>query len=220
MNRAIRASSARLTVLSAILLTAATTVAQTGQPRPNPGQSSIALHGFWTIEIHESDGRLVNRYQFNNALNDQRALLYILARQKSVGRWAVTLSDQFNVGQPCANGTTCALHEAGDSNVFSGSTKFTGLTVSADPLPLPTRLVLEGSFAAGATGQISRVATSLFVCDNTVAPATLCNGDFVSGALTTHITQQSGPPPLGPIPVAAGQIVQVRVEISFTPSTT
>ena len=82
MNRATRAASARLTVLSAILLAAATTGAQTGQPQPNPGQSSIALHGFWTIEIHESDGRLVNRYQFHNALNDQRALLFILARQR------------------------------------------------------------------------------------------------------------------------------------------
>ena len=220
MNRATRAASARLTVLSVILLTAATTVAQIGQPQPNPGQSSIALHGFWTIEIHESDGRLVNRYQFNNALNDQRALLFILARQRSVGRWAVTLSDYFNVGQPCANGTMCALHEAGDTNVFSSSTKFTGLTVSADPLPVPTRLVLQGTLTAGATGQISSVSTSLSVCDNTVAPATLCPSDFVSGPLTTHITQPSGPPPLGPIPVAAGQIVQVRVEISFTPSTT
>ena len=220
MNRAIRASSARLTVLSAILLTAATTVAQTGQSQPNPGQSSIAVHGSWTIEIHESDGRLVNRYEFNNALNDPRALLFILARQRSVGHWAVTLSDQFNVGRPCANGTGCALHEAGDTNVFSDTTRFTGLTVSADPLPNPTKIVLQGSFAAEATGQISYVATTLSVCDNTVAPATLCQSHLVSSSLTTHITQQSGPPPLGPIPVAAGQIVQVRVEISFTPSTT
>ena len=114
----------------------------------------------------------------------------------------------------------CALHEAGDSNIFSGSTPFTGLTVAADPLPVPTRLVLQGSFAAGATGQISRVATILSVCDNTVAPATLCPAGTVFQSLTTHVTQQSGPPPVGPIPVAAGQIVQVRVEISFTPSTT
>src|SRR5690242_12523973 len=113
MKRAIRASSARLTVLSAILLIAATTGAETAPPQPNPGQSSIAVHGFWTIEVHESDGRLVNRYQFNNALNDQRLLLFLLARQNSVGRWAVTLSDAFTVGQPCANGTVCALHEDG-----------------------------------------------------------------------------------------------------------
>ena len=219
MNRAIRAAGARLTVLSTILLTAATTGAHTAPPQPNPGQSSIAVHGFWTIEIRERDGRLVNRYQFNNALNDQRALLFILARQNSVGRWAVTLADQFNVGQPCANGTACALHEDGDTNVFSGSTKFTGLTVSADPLPIPTRLVLQGSFAAGAAGQISRVATNLSVCDNSTAPVTSCSAG-TSFQLTTHLTQQSGAPPLGPIPVAAGQIVQVRVEISFTPSTT
>ena len=219
MNRAIRAACARLTVLSAILLAAATTVAQTGHPQPNPGQSSIAVHGFWTIEIHESDGRLVNRYQFNNALNDQKALLFILARQKSVGRWAVILSDVFTVGQPCANGTICALHEAGDTHVFSGSTNFTSLTVSAEPLPAPTRLILQGSLTAGATGQISGVATYLSVCDNTVAPATLCP-DPAWTALTLHSTQPSGPPPVGPIPVAAGQIVQVRVEISFTPSST
>ena len=219
MNRAIRAAGARLTVLSTILLAAATTGAQTAQPQPEPGQSSIAVHGFWTIEVRESDGRLVNRYQFNNALNDQRALLFILARQNSVGRWAVTLGDQFNVGQPCANGTACALHEDGDTNVLSGSTKFTGLTVSADPLPFPTRLVLQGSLAAGATGQISRVATNLSLCDNSIAPVTSCSAG-PSYQLTTHLTQQSGAPPVGPIPVAAGQIIQVRVEISFTPSTT
>jgi hypothetical protein len=206
-------------VLSTILLAAATTGAQTAQPQPNRGQSSIAVHGFWTIEVREPDGRLVNRYQFNNALNDPRPLLFVLARQSSVGRWAVGLGDQFNVGQPCANGTACVLHEDGDNNVLSGSTKFTGLTVSADPLPLPTRVVLQGSFAAGATGQISRVSTNLSLCDNSVAPVTSCSGG-TSFQLTTHITQQSGAPPLGPIPVAAGQIVQVRVEISFTPSTT
>ena len=117
MNRAIHAASLRLTVLSTILLAAATTTAQTAQPQPNPAQSSIAVHGFWTIEIRERDGRLVNRYQFNNALNDQRALIFLLARQNSVGRWAVILSDQFNVGMPCANGTRCGLHEAGDNIV-------------------------------------------------------------------------------------------------------
>ena len=200
------------TALSALLLCATATPAH-AQEASNPG-AEIGLNGYWTIEVREKDGTRVARHEFHNALINQRSLLLALARQNTPGYWALMIDDFYTVGSPCGAGLQCALHEPGHTINFSDSTKFVVLSVSLDGAPIPNKLVLQGTFTAAATGQISEVESILTNCPNTSAPTSPCASGS-GNVLTSHRMQASGPPPIGPIPIAAGQIVQVRVEISF-----
>ena len=221
MARGLSIHGVRLTALSAFLLTAAVTAAQS---QSDLSQSSIRLHGHWTIEVRETDGRIVKRHEFDNALQDQRALLAIFGRVHSAGHWYVSLGDLYGDGEPCLSGTpavptTCTLQEPGDARVYSGSTKLSVLSVALEGSPSPNRLVLLGTFTAQNTGQISAVSTGLGVCDPAVAPSTPCTNGLAY-SLTFHAFAPTGPLGVGPIPVTAGQVVQVRVEISFSPAPT
>ena len=184
----------------------------------NPGAASIGVHGHWVIEVREADGTLVKRHEFDNALVSARSLLLALARQNTPGYWAVFINDVHGVGSPCAP-TVCALQEPGHGTVFSGTTKLVVLGVSLEGTPIPSKLVLQGTFTATATGQISAVDTILTNCANTVTPAAPCASSS-GNTLTSHLMQSSGAPPVGPIPVTAGQIVQVRVELAFSAAPT
>lgn len=219
MSRGLSAYGVRLTVLSAFLLLSA---AATGaQSQSGPSLSSIRVHGHWVIEVRESDGRIVGRHEFDNALEDQRALLAVFGRVNSVGHWYVGLGDLYGDGEPCVSGTpavptSCTLQEPGDARVYSSGTRLSVLSVALEGTPSPNQLVLQGTFTAQNTGQISSVVTGLGVCASTVAPSAPCT-DGLAFSVTRHVFAQTGAPGIGPIPVNAGQIVQVRVAISFSP---
>jgi hypothetical protein len=213
----------RLAVLSALpLLTAAAAGAQS-QPSSSP--STIVVRGHWAITVREPDGGLEKKYEFDNALVDARPLLLTISRQQSIAHWNVVLGDVYTVGEPCIGGTppgerSCILQEPGDSRSFSDAPRLAVLSVGLEGSPSPNKIVLQGTFTAPATGQISQVRTGVAVCANTIAPATPCD---VSSAysFTSHTMQPAGAPEAGgPIPVSAGQVVQVRVEISFTQAPT
>lgn len=222
MTSARRARGARFFTLGALLMLGASSAGAQQPQRSSPTQASITVQGHWTFEVRNADGSGVKRYEFDNALVSAKALLTTLARQNSAGRWNVILGDYEGV-DVCANGTppvrvACALQEPGDQVTFSDTKKFAALSVSLEGSPSPTTLVLQGTFTADLSGQITAVRTGLALCANTVAPASPCaNG---SGPIfTAHTMQPSAPPSAGgPIPVAAGQIVQVRVEIRFSSS--
>jgi hypothetical protein len=218
----------RLTVVSALLLAcAATAAAQDQAPASDPGRSSIGVYGHWVIEVRERDGSLVKRHEFNNALASPpgHVLVRMMARRFSAGYWSVLLQGTATLPSPCGTPTqqaACAIHEPGDDNLYEGTSKFPVLALSTgdggNP-NFPTSLILSGTFTAEVTGHISRVVTANGICPNTVAPATPC----ATGSgfpLTNHDFVPNSPPPVGPIPVSAGQIVQVRVEISFASPTT
>jgi hypothetical protein len=217
MTRMIRARDSRVVVVATMLLFATAARAQAQAPS-DPGADSIGVHGRWTIEVSESDGTRVARHEFNNALASQRSLLLALSRQNTPGYWVVYIDDFYGGASPCGASTPCALQEPGHTSVFSGTTKFVVLSVSLEGSPVPDKLVLQGTFAATATGQISEVETQLSNCPNTSTPASPCSSS--GNILTTHRMASTGPPPVGPIPVNAGQIIQVRVEITFSASTT
>ena len=175
--------------------------------------------------MREADGRLVKRHEFTNALASPagHVLVRMMARRFSPGYWYVVLMGSTAQPSPCGTAVaqrSCALHEPGDNNLYSGTSKFSGLALSTgdggNP-NFPTSLILSGTFTAEVTGHITRVATGNGICANTVAPAMPCaQGSGYS--LTEHDFIPNNPPPVGPIPVQAGQVVQVRVEISFLSS--
>ena len=224
MTSARRARGARFFTLGVLLLFGAST-AEAQEPRGSgAAQTSIAVQGHWIFEVRNADGTGVKRYEFDNALVSAKALLTTLARQNSAGRWNVMLGD-FSGVDVCATGTppvraVCALQEPGDQVTYSDTKKIVALSVALEGSPSPDKLVLQGTFTADLSGQITVVRTGLALCSNTIAPAAPCaNG--TGPILTAHYMEPSAPPSAGgPIPVAAGQIVQVRVEIRFSSAPT
>jgi hypothetical protein len=220
MTSARCARGARFFTLGALLLLGAPTAGAQEPQRPGPAQANITVQGHWTFEVRNADGSGAKRYEFDNSLADARPLLLTLSRQNSPAHWNVGLGDVYGDAEPCLDGTpatptTCLLQEPGDARVFTGAKKLSVLSVSMEGGGAG-KLVLQGTFTAENTGQISSVSTGMAVCPNTVAPATPCTFS-PAYSFTRHVTQPSGAPSAGgPIPVAAGQIVQVRVEIRFS----
>jgi hypothetical protein len=209
----------RSACFAALLLLCGVTAAAQQVAPSGPASARVEVRGHWTFDIRNADGSGAARYEFNNALIDARPLLLTLSRTNSVGYWNVGLGDIYGDGEPCLAGTpatptVCSLQEPGDANAFSGAKKLSVLTVSTDGAA-EGALVLQGTFTAEKAGQISSVTTGMSFCANTIAPATPCSFGAAT-FFTRHVTQPSGAPSAGgPIPVAAGQIVQVRVELRF-----
>jgi hypothetical protein len=167
-------------------------------PSDGLAAEGIQVHGDWTIVVRNPDGSLAGRYEFQNALTSHGAgwLAELLAREESVGLWRVHL---VGVPLPCNRvdipnqATTCRIGEANDNTGWNSfdAVHSTNLSVEADGVAL----VLEGSVAAQNTTEITNVRTF-------PGPATWPN------PLTSKV--------LNPIPVDAGQLVQVTVEISFS----
>lgn len=220
MTSARGACGARFFTLAAVLLLSASTIGAQGH-RSGPAQTSIEVRGHWIFEVRNPDGSGAKRYEFDNELIDARPLLATLSRQNTPAHWTVLLGDFFGP-EFCTRGNppalvTCMLQEPGDQRDF-GAKRIPTLSVSLEGGGFPNVLVLKGTFTADTAGQISSVQTGMSLCSNTVAPASPCDtsSNSVSYSFTRHVTQPSGPPSAGgPIPLAAGQIVQVRVEIRF-----
>jgi hypothetical protein len=209
--------------IAAWLLLCGVTAAAQQAPPSGPSNARIEVRGHWTFDIRNPDGSGAARYEFDNELIDARPLLLTLSRTNSAAYWNVGIGDVFGDGEPCLSGTpavpaVCSLQEPGDAVNFSGAKKLSVLNVSTDGAANGA-LVLQGTFTAEKAGQISSVTTGMSVCASTVAPATPCSFGN-SFFFTRHHTQPTGAPSAGgPIPFNAGQIVQVRVEIRFSPST-
>jgi hypothetical protein len=221
MTSARCARGARFFTLGAVLLLGASIGGAQEPRRPSPARAGITVHGHWIFDVRNPDGSGAQRYEFDNELIDARPLLATLSRQNTPAHWTVLLGDFFGP-EFCTRGNppalvTCMLQEPGDQRDF-GAKRIPTLSVSLEGGGFPNVLVLKGTFTADTAGQISSVQTGLSVCANTVAPASPCDtsSNSFSYQFTRHVTQPSGPPSAGgPIPLAAGQIVQVRVEIRF-----
>jgi hypothetical protein len=176
------------------------------QDRPS---DSIKVHGHWVIEVHNPDGSLASHTEFENALVQDSAspfLASLLARNVSVGFWSITLGGD-GVMQPCNNPldpigvlpTPCHISEP--SAALSNSQNL-GVTVTA------AALRFSGSVTTPRGAAIQYVSTEFVQCGPTLNAAASCP-DAVSGTFTSRSLAQ-------PVPVAAGQIVQVTVTISFS----
>jgi len=174
----------------------------------------IKVHGHWTIEVRNPDGKLVTHREFENSLAGGQgsfALSTVLARINFVGLWQINLGGPAS-GGPCpgsVNNGDCMIQE--NASPLSGSGLFNGLSVTA-----PTGangfnvLQLSGTATAG-TGQITRVQTFVNTCPSgtaSCAPATT-GGGVTAGFNFTGAA-------IAPINVSSGQTVAVTVVISFS----
>jgi len=164
-------------------------------PAPRGQREGVTVHGHWTIEVRNPDGKVVTHREFENALNAQTGgplLTALLLGQNSPGAWAVGVGPNTGV---CNNpsqlvlsftstGTgalpICSLAVAGDQ-YFEACTDANGCFSTAPAgLTAPTAvlspsgvatLTLSGQMTVEASGSIGDVTTMLMTCSTTVAPA-------------------------------------------------
>jgi hypothetical protein len=163
--------------------------------RPSSPGDDIKVHGHWTIDVQNPDGKLASHNEFENAcMSCGRALGLILSRQASPS-WEIALSGAPN--DICEyNGSTifCDVMET-DRPVAPGTANavFQTLTLSTAGLTF----ILHGNLVATFDGQINVASSRAYLTTAGVLP-------FSSRTLST------------PIPVAAGQTVYVTVTFSFS----
>jgi hypothetical protein len=167
------------------------------EARPSSPGDGIKVHGHWTIDVHNPDGKLASHNEFENAcVQCGQALGIILSRQYGF-TWRVFLQ---GTPAPCAyNGSPidCSLLEVG-SPVFPDFANNVFATLGLSANTAGGTFTLNGSFVATFDGQISSAES-----------ITTING----GAANFNFSQRT----LGtPIQVAAGQTVYVTVTFSFS----
>ena len=197
-----RSGAARLVLAMVVAIGAAGAVvsepsAQAPRAPGTPLRTGIGVHGSWTIEVKQPDGTLVERREFENALTNygKSTLASILARNGTPDTWQILLEGQ---PSPCEVGSNnlglCLMSEPSSLSV--------GLSEPINFEGFQTTVVLNGNMTAKRDGTIAAVATWLG-CPSDQGG---CHGynEFTSHAIDI------------PIPVTNGQIVQVKVQISFS----
>ncbi len=198
------------------------------------GQSEgIKIHGHWTIEVRNPDGKLVSHTEFENALNPPEAILAnVLTGRTTAGTWEVGLGTTDSTAGPCGTSGTnlCTLAQSGSflapvglANCSTGLGCFANLQVGFAPAALgttPNVIQLTGSATATANSQIGFVETALYTCANNgvglspIDPNTCFTSgpQFVTASgLFTSATNFAG----SPVTVRTNQIISVTVNISF-----
>jgi hypothetical protein len=148
----------------------------------------VKVHGDWNIDIRQPDGTLVAHHEFKNALASAApaTLAEMLFGLRAAGSWQLVLTRASGQG-PCSSGNGACVIGA-DSELTSAGVELTK------------------SFPVYTDGNIGQVETHLITC--TVLPCT----NSTPGRVIREFTIKVLPTP---IPVIAGQIVQVTVVISF-----
>lgn len=179
------------------------------QPPTGSAAEGLNIHGHWIVDVRNADGSLASHHEFENALhpNGNATLAAILGRSISVGTWAVLLANANGFGGPCdVNGIAndCVILETGD---LSWPVQAKRIHRNLAMTVVDGTVRLSGQATMTFAGSIGRVSTISGTCAATIAPAGCVNPNFIP-TFTSHT--------MTPIPVAAGQIVQVTVVLSFS----
>lgn len=181
-----------------------------GRPQADGSHQGIKIHGHWSIEIRNPDGKLVTHREFENAYVSQlpggapnAVLAAVLAGSATLQGWIVALDGS---PEPCFDTIfmtprRCLIDPPG----FTGGDS-PNLSVSQNG----GKLVFSGSVTAAAASSISQVQTQFYQCPvNSNGGCVPVQTPFTSATLAPNT-------PNPPISVLAGQTVQVTVIISFT----
>jgi hypothetical protein len=172
----------------------------------------IQVHGHWKIEILDPDGTLVRVTEFENALTVSGAgtLGRVAVGLRAVASLGIRIEDDSS-GGPCDDGSgglsPCAITEMGTDYSVWFEPDSTNLQITATDT-----VVLEGSVTADHAVDVSVVDTIGKLCLADVSPVD-CRA-IPSGPITLFRYTTATLP--SPVPVDAGQIIQVTVTISFS----
>jgi len=208
--------------------------AQAGQtaapatPAPKGANEGIKVHGHWTIEVRNPDGKVATHREFENALTTQNPLAYLLTGLYSAGSWGVFMETSSAGSGPCGNSTTttsiniCDLQQPGSFAVTEPGSSctvalgcFANLQVSVTGTTFPA-VQLSGTATAAVSGQIGYVYSLLNVCSqqaqptspSTISPNTCFTTAYNPNGFTAATLSS-------PIPVLAGQTIALTVVLSF-----
>jgi hypothetical protein len=176
-------------------------------------REGIKVHGDWTIEVRNPDGTLVGRHEFKNALvagAGDVALAGLLGRLYSTGQWRVDLDGTARICQDPDGRSVCISTE---SPLIPGAESWMFPTLRVAATYGGTTTELTGTITARFDGNITNVSSFLMLCYRTVSPALCGTGDLGNVDSFLRVTQKALP---SPISVAAGQIVQFKVVLSFS----
>jgi hypothetical protein len=215
-------------------------------PAAKPAKGShegITVHGHWTIEVRNPDGKLVSHSEFENALQSEgQEAIAALLWGYTPGDWEVALDGASGDTQlPCASTLTsgsapCLIAVPGS---FSASTScagglppslasaqcFPNLTLGDDTSHSSASLSLGGTLSASAAGVITDVETFLHVCSFSSTPTACASAsgapiqiyEFTSATLPAQNSGLCGGAnqPICAVNVGAQQIISVAVTLSF-----
>ena len=215
-----RMTGRRLTAALAALTLAAVPVL--GQERGEPTKDGIKVHGHWTIDVRKADGTLVSHNEFENALTSTGGLglAQLLARTYTVGGWGIVLDGGLCAGQ--LTGGMCIIQEP--SAPAGAGQDSSDLSVSVPPAGQANAglLVLKGSVKAQFAGQITTVRTRQSSCLPSISQGNVVEltesqcAAIAYMLLTPSIFDVTARTLASPVPVDAGQFVQVTVVLSFS----
>jgi hypothetical protein len=221
--------------------TSKSATAETAKPvaekAPTKGQrEGIKVHGWWTIEVRNPDGKVVSHTEFENSLvqpGGAADLTMLLTGTQVVGGYRIDLADtSANLTGPCqpfpnVAVTTCTLF----GSLISPTPSTFGDQVSACPGPagqcFPLSITASTSsftvsgtaISYAANGKITDVFLMPITCPNFTAPPLPISSVSPStcaatrGGVVDYLTHATLATPVQ-IP-AAGQSIAVTVQISF-----
>ena len=176
-----------------------------------PARQGIVVHGKWQLVV-KSHGKVVRVRRFENALasDGAKALIRVLGRQNTVGRWSVELngSNPNSTAHPCNNaGIQFCWISAETDTTFNGFIGPVSRNMTATVDTTTPELLLKGSITATADATIGQVVSGIMLC-NATSLATDCKGAGLS--LFTVAGVNPG------VPVSNGQQVAITVHFTFS----
>jgi hypothetical protein len=212
-------SFAAVVVLSAGLVagcgSASSSVGQTAKaarPASNPNAVGVKVHGAWTLEVRDADGRVVRNLQFHNDLTTTgiSGLSTLLSQTYTPGYWVIELFGSPNACLRSGVASACDIVEPRGDGVNGHATKNLVVTKIPNGSFNFSGIRLKGSAVADQDGSITTVWTMLTGCATTVA---VSGCDAPTHNYLSQITSRTLP---SVVNVQAGQQVLTTVDLTFS----
>jgi hypothetical protein len=170
-------------------------------------QEGIKVHGDWTLTVRHPDGTIAGHHEFKNALSTgglgDKLLASLLLGETVSSQWHIAFGLQQSGG--CGVGPSCFITEPTHLGGGGHSVDLTKSLATAGPDV--GKFVLRGSVRMVSATTITLVTTGLRTCPPST-PIVPCVGGLAAEFTRRFLTPG--------VPVAADQLVEVKVVISFS----
>jgi hypothetical protein len=183
-------------------------------------KEGIKVHGHWTIDVRNPDGKLATHREFENSLTAEGAefLTTVLTRRNTFGAWAIALRNTTDVSVPYLlieeTGTVFPGVPPGTLPSPTTSLNFKTLTIVGLTPAGTLQFGLSGNATALTGGTYNFVETLVGWCNGGSTASQCASNPQFALHFTAFVLGPSASS--APVTVSAGQIIQVTVVISFS----